>query len=172
MKNLTLTAVALATIQLLAACRAVPADDPPGDPNRSYQLLQADRDFCATTAARGIDGWTSFFAAEGVRLELGGKFARGPAEIAERDAPAFADPATRLVWEPATAHVFAGGELGFTTGPYRLVRIGADGRETALATGRYFSLWRRENGRWKVLLDTGALDPVPDKNRLGCGGRE
>ena len=57
------------------------------------------------------------------------------------------------------AVAFAGGKEGLTRGPYTLIRPVEDGEPEVLGRGQYLSLWRFEDGRFKVYLDTGAPDP-------------
>jgi hypothetical protein len=56
-------------------------------------------------------------------------------------------------WYPVQSAINAGGDMGFTTGPYILLsRPNLD----TLAAGNYFSVWRRNaEGAFKVLLDGG-----------------
>jgi ketosteroid isomerase-like protein len=121
------------------------------------ELIDADRRFAAETEARGLDGWMSFFAKDAARLSLGGKAARGLAEIRARDRTIFADPTIKLRWDPTDAGVFEDGIHGFTTGRYLLIKTGSP--PDTLSTGGYVSIWRREEGAWKIILDTGAADP-------------
>ena len=123
------------------------------------QVMDADRTFAAATAARGLDGWMSFFAPEAVALARMADPARGAAAIRARDSANFANPAVRLTWTPTDAGAFADGRTAWTVGRYELRRRAADGSESVAGTGRYITLWRREpDGRWLVTLDTGAPD--------------
>jgi ketosteroid isomerase-like protein len=124
-------------------------------------LMEADRAFAAATLEKGLDGWVSFFAADGVRLDPYAPIVQGLDEIREADAGLFARPDRRLVWEPTDARAFSGGTLGFTRGKYTVEGQNAEGGWEALATGRYLSWWRRGSAGWKVLLDTGTPDPPP-----------
>ena len=142
----------------LAGCSArVPA--PPAPAAARAALMAADRAFAAETAARGLDGWMEYYAPDAARLYMGGTAVRGHAAIRAFDADLFADPAVGLRWAPTDAGTFADGRHGFTTGRSALVRLGGAAPDT-LRTGTYVSLWRLDaDGRWRVLLDTGALDP-------------
>ena len=123
------------------------------------QLLEADRAFLQASIDDGLDGWMSFFTADAVRVNFEGGTAVGLDEIRETDAPLFEPGGIRLRWEPAAAVVFAGGREGLTRGPYMLIRPVEDGEPEVLGRGQYLSLWRWEDGRFKVYLDTGAPDP-------------
>lgn len=126
------------------------------------QLMDADRAFAAAAAARGLDGWMSFFAPDAVRLTPGAEPVRGTDAIRASDAPTFANPAVRLTWAPVDGGLFADGSHGWTIGRYEVHRRAADGSDTVAGRGRYVTLWRREaNGTWRVILDTGSPDPPP-----------
>jgi ketosteroid isomerase-like protein len=125
------------------------------------ELMAADRAFAAATLEKGLEGWTSFFTTDGVRLDLHGAIVQGLEAIREADGPLFARSDRRLVWEPMDAGSFSGGTLGFTRGKYTVEGQNAEGGWEALATGRYLSWWRRGSAGWKVLLDTGTPDPPP-----------
>jgi len=51
-----------------------------------------------------------------------------------------------VTWEPNLAQVSHSGDLGFTTGPYMV-----DGTEKKY--GQYLSIWKSENGKWKLAID-------------------
>jgi len=121
------------------------------------ELLQADRQFAVEAATRGLDGWMSFMADDAARLDLGGKAVRGLDDIRQRDSSIFADSTVQLVWDPTDAGLFKDGNHGFTTGLYQLIKTGSP--PDTLSTGGYVSIWRRDDGKWKVILDTGAADP-------------
>ena len=145
-------------LPLLAASAAAGGGD-----DVAAQLLQADRDFAAAAAARGLAGWLEFMADDVVRLpEMGAPAVCGKVAVAGLDARIFANPARRLVWQPTDAGAFADGAHGYTTGRAQVITSGADGTETVLYSGSYVTVWRRApDGRWLVILDTGAEDPAP-----------
>lgn len=127
------------------------------------ELLAADRAFAADTYARGLDGWMAHHAPDAVRLRMGGSAADGAVvqgldAVRAYDAGLFADPTTRLVWAPTEAGAFAGGATGFTTGRSAMVRLRSEGAAPdTLFRGTYVTVWRRgADGRWRVILDTGA----------------
>lgn len=51
-----------------------------------------------------------------------------------------------VTWEPNLAQVSHSGDLGFTTGSYMV-----DGAEKKY--GQYLSIWKSENGKWKLAID-------------------
>jgi ketosteroid isomerase-like protein len=121
-------------------------------------LMQADRDFAVATHARGIDGWMSFYTTDAIRIRYRDNMVKGYDAIRTFDLPNISDTTTILNWEPTDAYVYRGGTIGSTTGRYWIVsrRTADSGKE--LGTGRYVTMWRREQGRWLVIMDTGYPD--------------
>jgi ketosteroid isomerase-like protein len=122
-------------------------------------LMQADRDFAIATHSRGIDGWMSFFAPDAIRIRYRGDMVKGYEAIRRFDFSTISDSTATLDWEPTDAHVFEDGNTGSTTGRYWVVsrRRGDAGRQ--LGRGRYVTMWRRDAGRWLVIMDTGYPEP-------------
>lgn len=138
-----------------------------GDPEIGRnEVMDADRAFAAAAQVRGLDGWMEYIAPDAARLHrIGTSFVRGHEEIRRADAAIFADPARRMIWEPTDGGLFAEGNHGFTTGRYQVLEKQADGSERLLGQGGYVSVWRREaDGRWLIIMDTGAADPPPAVN--------
>lgn len=139
---------------VVTAC-AAPAPDPDA-------LLDADVRFARETAERGVDGWVEAFDSAGLQFLASGGLLRGHDQIRDVMTGAFADPASRLEWRPLEARV-DGGDIGYTHGVYRVVRVEDDGSRTLQATGRYLTVWRRgTDGVWRVDADIGNADPEPD----------
>src|SRR5207253_2583641 len=90
---------------------------------------------------------------------LGGKAHVGTAAVRKLDAEMFADAKRKLAWEPADAGAFTDGKHGFTTGRYKALAKNDKGEDEVRGTGAYVTVWRKgDDGRWKVILDTGAPD--------------
>ncbi len=125
------------------------------------QLMDADRAFAVATAARGLEGWMSFIAPDAVRMGRMADPVRGSAAIRASDAAIFADPAVRLTWAPTDAGAFDATH-GWTVGRSQVHRRRPGGSDEVARSGRYVTIWRRGGeGRWLVVLDTGAPDPPP-----------
>jgi ketosteroid isomerase-like protein len=122
-------------------------------------LMQADRDFAVATHVRGIDGWMSFYAPDAIRIRYLGNMIKGFDEIRKFDTPNIADTTTILNWEPTDAAVFRGGEIGSTVGKYSVINRTGPNAGKEGGHGRYVTMWRREHGRWLVIMDTGYPDP-------------
>jgi len=123
-------------------------------------LMKADMDFDRVTAEKGVDGWVSFFAADGMQLTPEGNI-KGHEAIRAYMGPAFARPGFSLRWKPTLADIAGSGDLGYTTGTYESRGTDAQGNPV-VRTGRYVSIWKKQkDGGWKVVLDTGAPDAPP-----------
>lgn len=121
-------------------------------------LMQADRDFAVATHERGVDGWVSWFAPDGAMIVAGEGEVEGHDAIRELMASFLSDSSPRLLWEPTSAEVGSGGDLGYTIGSSR--REARDSVSTLLGTGTYLTIWRRQaDGTWKVERDIGTYTP-------------
>ncbi len=151
-------AAAGALLAPLAALACSPVADLNGERER---LLEADRAFARETQARGVEGWVSYFAADGVMFRSGGPVV-GHEGIRELMAPAFGDTTFSLTWEPQAAEVAEAGDLGYTYGRYRSTRI-VPNRQSEVRTGSYVTIWRRQlDATWRVALDIGSPDAPPN----------
>ena len=113
------------------------------------QLRDADLEFCRQTAARRLDGWMDFFADDASILQ-NGKTVSGKADLRKHYEPMFANKDFTLTWTPVHAEAAKDGSLGYTYGTYE-ARTGSD-----VSRGMYLTIWRRMNGKWKVVMDTGS----------------
>ena len=163
--------VAFVTTLALACARPTPAAAPltssgSADMEAAREaMMQADRDFAAATAARGIDGWMAFWTEDAAKVS----FNRGPLvgldAIRANDTKQFSDSAFRLAWQPTEAVSYRGAALGYTKGRWEASRKGSDGRWTVGGRGNYLTVWRKEaDGTWKVILDVGTQDPPEAKS--------
>jgi ketosteroid isomerase-like protein len=113
------------------------------------ELQDADREFARQLATRGLDGWMDSFADDASAIH-DGKTVTGKPALHAYYASIFADKNFSLTWSPTKAEVSKEGTLGYTYGDYE-AKEGAN-----ISRGMYVTAWRRENGRWKVVLDLGS----------------
>jgi ketosteroid isomerase-like protein/quercetin dioxygenase-like cupin family protein len=130
-----------------------------GSSHQENFLMQTDRDFAAATHARGIEGWMSFFAPDAIRIRYRGDMVKGFDAIRRFDMPTISDSTATLNWEPTDAYLFRDGNTGSTTGKYWVVSRRRGDRGKQLGHGRYVTMWRRDGGRWLVIMDTGYPEP-------------
>lgn len=122
-------------------------------------LMAADRAFNQAVA----DGSRQRFAA---LIAPQATFNGGtPAETRGRDAivkswePFFTPGGTRLSWEPTSAHVLVGADVGVTIGSWIRRVPGANGQVTE-RRGQYLTTWlKQDDGRWLVVADLGSAAP-------------
>lgn len=113
------------------------------------ELRDADLAFAKQTTARGLEGWMDFFADDASTIH-DGKTVTGKAALRAYYAPVFANKDFSLSWTPARAEAAKDGSLGYTYGDYE-AKNGA-----SVSRGMYVTVWRREKGGWKVVLDLGS----------------
>ncbi len=136
---------------LAAGCAAAPTL-PPADPAAS--LAAAEAAFAAQSVREGMrSAFLAHFAGDGV-LAHGG-WANAVAYLAQHP-----DPPIVLDWRPVHVEVAGSGELGLSTGPWKLSPRGKPGVDAAY--GQFVSIWRRDAGSaWKVVVDIGISQPGP-----------
>lgn len=154
----TVLMLVAAGISALASCRSTP--------DREEELLAADRAFCFATQARRLEGWVEAFDAHGSQFDDQFRPITGHGAIRAHMRDLFVDLRRTLTWEPDAALVSEAGNLGSTTGRWTMAEHRDDGTREITATGRYFDVWRRVDGTWKVVVDIGEADPVPVVPRM------
>ncbi len=111
------------------------------------RLLEIDRTFSATSAARGFfHALTSYASADIRALRNGRPPLAGVDELRELAV----ERNGRLTWTPQDGGVSLSGDVGYTYGEYRYISP-ADGSEE---TGVYVRAWRRVSDEsWRVVVD-------------------
>ncbi len=117
--------------------------------DRAAGLIAAERAFAADAGRIGITPAFRAHVAPDAILIRPDPAPALPVLAKEVDAPG-----VRLDWQPAIAAIARSGDLGFTTGPYRLTH-----KDKALY-GRFLTIWERgADGKWRWYIDHG-LPPV------------
>jgi len=128
----------------LAGCAVPHSHDMASD---ARSLADAESAFAAQSVREDMRAaFLANFADDGVFVRSGWTGAR--AWLTPRAAPPIV-----LDWRPAHVEVARSGELGLSTGPWKLT-----GRDDPRATaqGQFVSIWRREgSGPWRVIVDLG-----------------
>ena len=122
-------------------------------------LLETDKQW--SDSANDLDKFLSYYSAEAAVYAPGTPVAKGTATIRDafnkmRSAPGFS-----LRWTPANASVSGAGDLGYTTGTYRLTTNDAGG-SPVVERGKYVVVWKKApGGQWKVAEDIFNADAPP-----------
>ena len=111
-------------------------------------LIEAERSFSRTSEDKGIrEAFLNWLAPDAVVFR--------PAPVPGRPVYEKMNPASPVVltWEPEVAGIASSGELGYTSGPYRIrPERGAEPTDF----GHYVSVWKMQtDGTWRVFLDVG-----------------
>jgi len=124
-------------------------------------IRQAEADFEAARAAKGLEGWLSFFADDATDIAAGAPIADKTAmraRLQKRWNNNFV-----LKWQPVKVKVARGGDMAFSVGTWQI----ADKNKPSagvIGRGKYLTVWgKQKDGSWKVLADTGVEDPAAQK---------
>lgn len=117
-------------------------------------LVEAERSFSRTSDEKGIrEAFLAWLAPDAIVFR--------PIPVEGRPVYESMDPAgpAHLIWEPEVAEIAASGEMGYTSGPYRLSpKRGAE----PMRFGHYVSVWKKQpDGAWRVFLDIGVPHDPP-----------
>jgi hypothetical protein len=119
--------------------------EPSADP--VDQMIAAERSFAADAQRMGIaPAFRAYASPDGILMRP------DPAPALEILRGTVDTPGVRLEWQPEIAAMARSGDLGFTTGPYRLLH------GDIVMNGDTLTVWERgADGRWGWLLDHGLL---------------
>ena len=152
--------IRLIALGLMISILAVPGlAQSAGDFNSLKTLVDTEREFSHTSETEGIKAAFLMFMSDGAIL-----FRPDPVNGKEwwQSRPA---PTALLKWEPIFADVSAAGDLGYTTGPYKLQP--KDGDSNSISHGHYMTIWRRQSdGKWRFVIDFGTSNPPPTNPTL------
>ena len=132
----------------LLPCAASADNSPAG------QLAAAESAFAAHSVATEVrEACLAAFAEDSTLLRPGPV----PARESLRSRPA---PPIELNWRPAFVYAAASGELGYTTGPWRITSKTKPAETPSF--GQFVSIWKKQpDGAWKVFIDLGISHPDP-----------
>jgi hypothetical protein len=133
---------------LLSALALAGCAFPPTAPMDAAGALAAAESAFASQSVREDmrAAFLAHFADDGVLAE--GGWVNAKAHLAGQPAPPMV-----LDWHPAFTEVAQSGDLGLSTGPWKATsKAKAD---APASFGQFVSVWRRENGAWKVAVDIG-----------------
>jgi ketosteroid isomerase-like protein len=125
-------------------------------------ISKAEADFQTARAEHGLEGWLSFFADDTADFVRGAPFTFTKEDMRKHLASSF-DPADQLTWKPVKIDVAKSGDLAYSLGTWQLKGKNPKGEQVTQA-GKYITVWKKQkDGRWKVVADTGTVDPPANK---------
>lgn len=130
---------------LATGCATRPPASSPAE--QRQQVMAAERGFAQTMAQRDFKAFQSYLADDTVFF-AGSRPLRGKAAVAADWQKFYEGPAAPFSWEPRDVEVLDDGTLALSAGPVR----NPDRKIIAV----FQSIWRLEDGRWKVVFDKGS----------------
>jgi len=110
------------------------------------QVRDTERAFAKSMADRDHRAFVSFLSEETVFFSGTGVL-RGPGQVGDGWKRFFEGPKAPFSWEPDQVEVLDSGSLAFSSGPV----YDPDHKRI----GTFHSVWRREDGRWRIVFDKG-----------------
>jgi ketosteroid isomerase-like protein len=144
---------AASPILLLLIAAALSAD---GSATRGHSrsLAAAETAFAQESLEKGIrTAFLDVLSDDGIVFQPGPQNGKKAFEAKSETSQAV------LQWQPVLAAVSTNGDLGYTTGPSTYKKNASDTHATVY--GQFVSIWRWENGKWKLLFDIGSQNPGP-----------
>ena len=130
----------------LLALLASQPDSVPGNAEWVTQVREAEMAFAKSMALRDHNAFATFVSDEA--LFFGGQgVLRGKDAVATAWKKYFDGNKAPFSWEPEQVEVLDSGTLALSSGPVR----DPEGKQI----GTFNSIWRREDGAWKVIFDKG-----------------
>jgi ketosteroid isomerase-like protein len=121
-------------------------------------IRAADAAWLKSYQAKNVKKSAAFFGKRGSMLVPNNPILTGQDAIAKFIARSFTAPDYKIVWRPNKVGVARSGELGYTSGTYKLRFKDASGKALA-DKGKYLMVWKKQaNGAWKVLFDISNSD--------------
>jgi ketosteroid isomerase-like protein len=111
------------------------------------EVRGVERAFAKTMADRDHAAFVSFLADETVFMPEGPNPLRGKQAVAAAWKRFYDAPQAPFSWEPEKVEVLDSGTLALSTGAVK--------DPQGNRTGTFNSVWRRENGAWKIVFDKG-----------------
>jgi ketosteroid isomerase-like protein len=128
-------------------------------------IRAADAAWLKAYAAKDVDKSVAFFDEQGSMLVPNSPILTGKDAIAKFIARGFALRDYKITWHPKKAGVARSGELGYTSGTYKMSSKNASAK-TISDKGKYLMVWKKQaDGSWKVLFDTSNSD-LPQSSPL------
>ena len=113
-------------------------------------LMKLEGEFSNASALNARTAYESFLADDARVLRQNAEPAVGKSAAGKL----MPEAGRALTWQPAMADVAASGDLGYSYGAFEL-----NTRGVTLQHGSYVRVWKKLNGKWKVVVDVMSPDP-------------
>jgi hypothetical protein len=120
------------------------------------ELADTERAFSKASEDHGMfKAFYDYFTDDGIRFSPTPTYARFElASAAKGEKPDF-----KLAWYPTWTRVSSSGDMGFDLGPWAISALSDKKRPPRY--GYFFSIWRKTQQGWRVVLDSGIRTPQP-----------
>jgi len=132
-----------ALLALLSCASAAPRTS---TADLAREVRETERAFAKTMADRDHAAFAAFLAKEAVFFS-GEKPLHGSETVAAWWKRYYEKPTAPFSWEPEQVEVLESGTLALSSGPVR--------DPSGNLVGTFTSIWRREDGRWRIVFDKG-----------------
>jgi ketosteroid isomerase-like protein len=121
-------------------------------------LLDAERDLAKNASAKGPAQAFLAHADDSIRLYRQNSF---PVVGIEAVRKALDGKTEVVTWQATKANVARSGDLGYVYGTYESKAQAADAKPAE--QGNYMRIWKRQGGKWRVVLEVATPAPPPPK---------
>jgi len=143
----------IALVTCLAACQQQPQAPPDTRATDEAAIRDLDTQWSKATGTKNVQQFVSFFADDATFLPPNVAAMTSKETIQKWGSDLMANPGFAVTWQPTTAEVSRGGDLGYTMGTYELKLTGPKGKPVT-DHGKYVTLWKKQaDGGWKVAAD-------------------
>lgn len=116
------------------------------------EIIEVDKAFSQLSAEQGRKAaYERYLAKTAVSLEQAALPLHGRESILKGFDVKDGSPTVTATWEPQDGYVAASGDLAYTWGIYTANITMGDA--TTVTQGKYTSIWKKEDGSWKLAVD-------------------
>lgn len=147
---------------LLVAVAGAQAQTSKAMADAEQAIRTADQDWMRVFAAKDLEKSVAFMAEDGSMMGPNAPIATGHEAVRKLFAVFFTLSDLKIEWQPVTVGVARSGELGYSTGNFKMTFKDPTGK-TIEDHGKYVTIWKKQrDGRWKVGYDIFNTDlPAP-----------
>lgn len=120
-------------------------------------LRETDLAWAAAAGKKDVDATVAFMADDGVTMSPNAPLSKGKGAIRKEWEGLTGLKDGTISWEPTTVQVAESGEMGFTTGTWKM--SWTDQKQGKLEDhGKYLELWKKSGGKWLCYYDMFSSD--------------